>query len=263
MISFLKGLLEIVGHQMTEMNNIMSMNIQGLGADPKFMALNDFFRSTKSRLLLIQETMHDCTQTISYFRRMFPTWHMVATDAVGLSGGLAVLWDPKWIKAVFQCFAGILILAYFHNCPDPVHILNIYAPHRQRFPFWEKFLASRLFDIDSLMIGGDFNNTLCNDEIWGNGRKVDPIGRMIRNAIIQNNFIDIQPDCRGPTWDNRRSNDSFLAKRLDRYILHGKLIDRFGLPMMKIIPSHISDHRPIYIQWNNDVYKSGYPFKFN
>eukprot|EP00253_Pinus_taeda_P005326 PITA_05326 len=63
------------------------------------------------------------------------------------------------------------------------------------------------------MIGGDFNSTLCNDEIWGNGRKIDPIGRMIRNAIIQNNCIDIQTERRGPTWDNGRSNDSFMAKR--------------------------------------------------
>lgn len=67
---------------------------------------------------------------------MFPTWHMVAIDAVGLSGGLAVLWDPTWVKPfAFQCFAGILILAYFRNFLDPVHILNIYAPHRHRFPF--------------------------------------------------------------------------------------------------------------------------------
>lgn len=99
--------------------------------------------------------------------------------------------------------------------------------------------------MDSLLIGGDFNNTLYSDDIWGNGRRTDPIGQMIRNAMIQNNFVDIQPDGKGPTWDNGRSNDDYLAKRLDRYILHEKLIYRFGPPQMKIIPSHISDHRPI------------------
>lgn len=97
----------------------------------------------------------------------------------------------------------------------------------------------------------------------GNGRKNDPIGRMIRDAIIQNNFIDVISACRGPTWDNGRSNDSFLAKRLDRFLLHGKLIERFGFPSVKIIPSFISDHRPISIQWKYIECKFGYPFKFN
>eukprot|EP00253_Pinus_taeda_P034108 PITA_34108 len=175
--------------------------------------------------------MHDSIQTISYFRRMLPSWHMVATNAIGLSGGLDVLWDPKWIKAVaFQCFVGILILAYIRDSPDPIHILNIYAPYKDRYPFWEYFLSSELLDIDSLIIGGDFNCTLCNDEIWGNGRKNDPVGFLIRDAIIQNNFVDVLPSCRGPTWDNGRSNDSFLAKRLDRFLLHEKLIEIFGFP---------------------------------
>lgn len=240
MISLQEGLLEQADHLMFAMYNILSMNIRGLGASPKYMALKDLFRSTKSKMFLIQETMHNCTQTISYFRRMFPSWHMVAIDAVWLSGGLVVIWDPKWIKAAtFQCFADILIFAYFRDCTELVHILNIYAPYRQRFPFWEKFLSSKILDIDSLLIGSDFNCTLSNDETWGKGRKIDPIGRMIRNAIIQNNFIDIQPDCIAPSWDNGQSNDSFLAKRLDRYIIRGKLIDRFGSPLMKIIPTHI------------------------
>eukprot|EP00253_Pinus_taeda_P014722 PITA_14722 len=185
------------------MIDILSINIRGLGADPKFLALKDLFLSTNSKMLLIQETMHDSLQTITYFRRMFPSWHMVATNAVGLSSSLAVLWDPKWIKAVaFQCSAGILILAYIRDYPDPVHILNIYAPYKDCYPFWEYFVSSELLDIDSLLMGGDFNCTLCNDEIWGNGRKNDPIGRLIQDAIIQNNFVDVLPSCQGPTWDN-------------------------------------------------------------
>jgi len=99
------------------------MNIWGLGIAHKFLALKYLFLSLKSKMLLIQETMHDSLQTISYFRRMLPTWHMVATNAVGLLGGLAVLWDQKCIKVVaFQCFVGILILAYIRDSTNPVHI---------------------------------------------------------------------------------------------------------------------------------------------
>eukprot|EP00253_Pinus_taeda_P010780 PITA_10780 len=200
----------------------LSMNIRGLGADPKFLGLKDLFLSSNSKMFLIQETMHDSFQCISYFRHMLPPWNIVATSAAGLSGSLAVIWDPKWIKAVaFKCFA------------------------------------------DSLIIGGDFNSTLCIDKTWGNGRKFDPIGHMIREAIIQNNLIDVIPSCRGPTWDNGRSNDSYLEKRLDRFLTHENIIERFGLPSMKIIPSYISDHRPIFIQWKRCGCRFEYPFKFN
>lgn len=243
------------------MIDILSMNIRGLRAGPKFLALKNFFLSSKSKMLLIQETMHDSLESISYFRHMFPSWHMVATNAVGLSGGLVVLWDPKWITVVaFQCFEGILILAYFHGSPKPIHILNIYAPYKDCSPFWEYFLSSEVLEIDSLLVGGDFNCTLCNDEIWGNGRKNDLVGGLIPDAIIQNNFVDVLSSCLGPTWDNGRSNESFLAKRLDRFLLHERLIERFGSPMVKIIPSFISDHCPISIHWNYIGHRFGYPF---
>lgn len=75
------------------MLNIISMNIRGLGADPKFLALKELFRSSNSKIILIQETMHGSQDSISYFRRMLPSWHMAAMDASSLFGGLVFLWD--------------------------------------------------------------------------------------------------------------------------------------------------------------------------
>lgn len=58
--------------------------------------------------------MHGVPESIIYFRRMFPFWHIVATEANGQSGGLVVLWDPGWIRAkAFRCLAGILLIANF------------------------------------------------------------------------------------------------------------------------------------------------------
>jgi len=56
--------------------------------------------------------MHAASVTVSYFRKMFPLGHISAVEAMGLSGGLAVLWDPRWICAkAYNCIAGILIYA--------------------------------------------------------------------------------------------------------------------------------------------------------
>lgn len=246
------------------MINIHSMNIRCLGADPNILAIKDLFRSSKSKILLIQETMHGCQETISYFRCMFPTQHMAEMGATGLSGGLAVLWDLAWILVVaFKCFVVLLPLAYIRGSPRPFHILNVYAPYKECFPFWDHFLSSEILDLDSLLIGGDLNCTLSNDEIWGRGRRDDLVGGMIRDAILQHNFFDVYPFMMGPTWDNGRSQDAFLTKRLDRFLIHDRLIDRLGIPTSKIILSFISDHRPISIQWNHLGHRNGFPFKFN
>lgn len=76
------------------MTFMVSMNIRGLGASPKFMALKEIFLSSHPKIIFIQETMHPSKASIIFFRRMFPTWFIVTTEANGQSGGLAVLWDP-------------------------------------------------------------------------------------------------------------------------------------------------------------------------
>lgn len=69
------------------MTFIIFMNIRGLGADLKFLALKDLFSSAQPKIILIQETMQSNHVSISYFRKMFPSWYMVALEAKGLLGG--------------------------------------------------------------------------------------------------------------------------------------------------------------------------------
>jgi len=138
------------------MTFIISMNIRVLDADPTFLALKDIFYYARPKIILIQETLHSSQVSISYFRKMFPSWYLVASEARGLSGGLAALWDPQWIRAkAYKCFAGIIISASIRGKSFPINILNTYAPYKNRIPFWEKLFASEIFDIESLVIAGD------------------------------------------------------------------------------------------------------------
>ena len=157
------------------------MNIWGLGAGPKFQALKHIFFYGRPKIIFIQETMHPASVTLAFFRKMFPKWHMVATDASSLSGGLAVIWDPTWIKAsAFKCNVGIFISASIRGHSTSLNMLNIYAPCRDRTPFWEWLFGSEILDMDRIMLAGDFNVTLNADEVWGGGRKLDQLGERIR-----------------------------------------------------------------------------------
>lgn len=131
---------------------------------------------------------------------MLPNWYISAIDAVGLSGGLAVLWDPRWINAkAYSCLVGILISAHVRGLKCRINILNIYAPFRNKSDYWDRLFASEVFDIDSLLVAGDMNITFSSDEIWGKGKKVDPIAPMVRNEFLMRNFIDILPSTIIPT----------------------------------------------------------------
>eukprot|EP00253_Pinus_taeda_P019806 PITA_19806 len=240
------------------------MNIRGLGVGPKYLALKHILFSARPKLVLIQESMHDRNTSISYFRKMFPTWYIVALDACGHSGGLVAMWNPLWIRAsAYKCFAGILLSSTFRGHRLPIHILNIYAPYMNRHPFWDKFFCSNLCEIHHLMLVGDMNFTLCPEEVWGSGRKMDPISDYLRSQLLHRNFIDVDPSILTHTWQNGQINDSYIAKRIDRVILQTDIIDAMGMPVFSIGNDTISDHRPIYIQWRQQLIRRHYPFKFD
>jgi len=189
---------------------------------------------------------------------------MVATDASGLSGGLAVLWDPSWIQAsAFKCYAGILISASIRGQSTSLKMLNIYAPCRDRSPFWDRLFESELLDMDSVMLAGDFNVTLNADEVWGAGRAHDRLGDRIRKEFLHRKLIDIPQRKRMPTWDNKRIGTTFIAKRIDRFVIKADIIEEWGMPLFLTGEDGSSDHRPILLIWKEVTPRFGYSFKFN
>lgn len=85
----------------------------------------------------------------------------------------------------------------------------------------------------------------------------------LTTIIIDHNFVDICPSNISPTWDNGRSGEFYIAKRLDCFLLHDLLIERLGLVSFEIISCHISNHRPIILHWCRKDFHWGLPLKFN
>eukprot|EP00253_Pinus_taeda_P031852 PITA_31852 len=218
------------------MNFIISLNIRGLGVDPKFLTLKDFFLSSRPYIILIQETMRPREVSLEYFRKLLPSWHMVATDADGLSGGLATLWDPSRVRA---------------------------KAYRNRNQFWSSFFSSAIIEIENLVIAGDFNLTLHSNECWGPCRHHHPLAESFKNELLCHNLIDIAPCEMLPTWSNGRTGNAFIAKRLDRILAHVSVIDSLGMPRLANANIMVSDHQPITLSWTDRGGWKGYPFKFN
>lgn len=144
--------------------------------------------------------MQAVPQVVEYFIKMLPDWYMVVTDAHGLSGGLAAIWDPWWVNVkAFSCFAGILLTGHILKLKGRIHIINVYAPYRDRAIFWDSLIESELPDLTSLIIVGDLNCTICLNEIWGCSRKVDVMVDYIKDIILKHNLVDICPSMFIPT----------------------------------------------------------------
>eukprot|EP00253_Pinus_taeda_P014782 PITA_14782 len=123
--------------------------------------------------------------------------------------------------------------------------------------------ASEFFDLEFLIIAGDLNFTLCSDECLGKCRKRDPLADLIKMELLNRNLVDIAPTKMMPTWDNSRSGEAYIAKRIDRFIIHASVIDKMGMPFSFIGITFSSDHRPIVLSWREKGFRVGYPFKFN
>lgn len=146
----------MVAQQATQMTFILSLNMRGLRAAPKYLALKELFTIHHPIIILLQETMHPAVQSIGYFCRMFPTWHMAAIDASGLSRGQIAIWDPNrvWLRC-FSCFFGIFLTSNIRGFLGNIHILNIYAPFLDRENFWHRLVDFDLLLLPSLVLARD------------------------------------------------------------------------------------------------------------
>lgn len=144
-----------------------------------------------------------------------------------------------------------------------IHILNTYDPYRDRTIFWDRLFSYGIMELAFLIIAGDLYCTISLEEVWGWSKSMDPLVGMFRDALLAHNFVDTCPDEMAPTWDNGRAGEAYVAKRLDRFLMHEQLVARLGDLQMEIIRNFLSGHRPITLLWKRSMVHLGMPFKFN
>jgi len=174
------------------------------------------------------------------------------------------MWDPEWIRAkAYKYCAGILLTASIRGQDFILNLINIYAPYKNRLAYWERIFQSRILEVKSLLMAGDFNLALGSAECWGNCRSPGNMAGRFRRELLNRDVVDVVPENMCPTWDNSRIGQAYIAKRIDRVIMHVSIYAKMGTPVLSIGSDHISDHRPIFLKWREKVRRLGYPFKFN
>eukprot|EP00253_Pinus_taeda_P033720 PITA_33720 len=243
----------------------LSFNCRGLASAPKKLALQRLFEAEQPNIILLQETLGSAENVTLSLQALAPRWKFIAVDAIGRSGGLAISYNPRTIR-IDASWGGLGFMgidSFSSKLGKSLIILNIYGPYHQRETFWRHLLNLSLLAQDHTILGGDLNFSLGFSESWGSSAQVDAITEFMRNILEQTNFIDVPMQKPLPTWRNRRVGSAALARRLDRFLMKGPLLQLFHHYKQWVGSGGISDHSPIYLEILGPHPKPKAPYKFN
>lgn len=193
--------------------NILSLNLHGLGEATKRLSLKHLIHSFCAFIILIQEMMTNKLRAINYFLSVCPSWHLVAIDSSGLSGGLVALWDPRWANLVaYKFFIDILFTGHIQGVYSHIHLLNLYAPWNERKVFWDWMEAYGILKIGSLIIVGDFNATISMEECWVSQSHKDPLSMHLQGLFVENHLVNIHHFPLSSTWSISMEGDEHTSK---------------------------------------------------
>ena len=134
-----------------------------------------------------------------------------------------------------------------------VHLVNMYAPYKDRKPFWETVESSGVLRLKILIVGGDMNFTLFSNEVWGYLAPLDPLAPFFNYLLEHNHLVDVHPVKVSPTWCNLISGLFGINKRLDRFVMAKSLCSSLEIFHSWVVTSDISDHFPISFQVEADL----------
>jgi len=243
----------------------LSFNCRGLASASKKLALKRLYESSPVDIMLLQETLGLAESITAALSSIFPGWQFTAMDSTGRSGGLAIGFNPATIKALGS-WGGPGFLGFDLFSADlgtTLRVINIYGPCQQRESFWNNLLGLSILSVEHLIIGGDLNFSLGYGESWGASAQIDPLTAFMTDLLDRHDLSDVPMIKPLPTWRNRRIGDAALARRLDRFLMKGTLLQRLHHFRQWVGNGGISDHHPIYLEINGQNKKPKAPFKFN
>jgi ribonuclease HI/exonuclease III len=239
-----------------------------MGSKKKEEALKDILKSSKASILLLQETKMSQQDVLRTLSTVWKGSQGVVGDARGASGGICTLWDASRIDMISShiCMHWIHTKVHHKSTGCQVSIFNIYAPQLlgEKNHCWDSlqnYLQQN--NLSNIILGGDLNVTLAQDEKRGGSIVRDPAREWVEDLAAAWDLLDIKPTKGRYTWTNKRIGPGHIAARLDRFFVQSSFLV-LGLEAKTEILTHsASDHKPIRLEIKKDQVKGPIPFRFN
>jgi hypothetical protein len=141
--------------------------------------------------------------------------------------------------------------------------LNVYGPCSNKPRFWKDLAESGVLSLPNLILGGDLNIILSEDEHWGGPCLPGYSVAFFRELFASFNLFDILPPSLVPTWRNGRTGTAAIARRLDRFLVAESFLTSSSSPSSRVEFPFVSDHAPILLNLLPPALHRSTPFKFN
>lgn len=103
-------------------------------------------------------------------------------------------------------------------------------------------------DCNHLVMGGDLNFILGLSKVWGTRFVSNPLSNYFLDALDRCRLIDMRPTKLNPTWRNRQCGEDHITKRLDCFLVSGRLVSSLNHIRHWVSKGGNLDHNPILIE---------------
>ena len=171
---------------------VLSLNIRGIRGTLKAASFRRLLAGTSTDLIFLQETLSDDQKAREFIHRFRPSWLSSAINSIGNSGGLLVAWDPYVFDLTpFLTIGEILLVGRHLETNKDLNFLNVYGPYVDRKKLWTSLVNNGLLSTPNLILGGDLNILLSEDEHWGGTSPSELNKAFYRDLLASNNLIDV------------------------------------------------------------------------
>eukprot|EP00253_Pinus_taeda_P014677 PITA_14677 len=235
-----------------------------MGSSLKANAVRDLINQEQPDLLLIQETKISEQDFQNYIKSFTGT----AIGAAGTSVGIGTLWNKNKWDLTNQNSCNWKVRTDLKNklSKEEYTIYNIYAPnhYRDKALCWDSITSDLQSTQDrNIFLGGDLNLIRNVDEKLGGNFLADPSRDSLETIIQAHNLLDIPPHNGKFTWSNKRIGIHNIKERLDRILVHERIVAGFSSIKSKIIQASASDHKPVAMTLDKGRNLGPLPFKYN
>jgi exonuclease III len=229
---------------------VLSWNVRGLNSGPRQKAVRELIRRQSPDVVFLQETKLSVENMQGLISKLWRNGDSQSIGAHGASGGLVCLWNPRRVQPLWwiSSRSSMSMIATCLETGEVILFSNIYAP----IDFQGKqFLWSHIRLVRSMMpfypwiMAGDFNAICELDEKSGGIGRLEPSALLLRDNINSLNLVDIKPNNGRFTWNNRRVGESWIAERLDRFLVSCYWVGGMWSSCSEILDWRGSDHWPI------------------
>ena len=235
--------------------SLIAWNCRGLGKPRTIHFLKEITQQTKPSFIFLSETLANKSKVDAVCKAVGFAGCMVV-DAHGHSGGLALLWKNDG-GCVIRDFSKHFIdfeveteqvgrwrYTGFYGCPE----------RNRRRESWG--LIRSLAGTSDLpwCIIGDFNDLMYDTEKRGGRDHPRSLLNGFADTISECNLRDLGFIGDKFTWEKSRGTTRWVQERLDRGLANQSWCDLFPLAEIRVIEVATSDHLPLFLQLNKQVY---------